>query len=222
MTEPTTLPVHLVSTAGGMPVVADGTAKMHGTDVIELEMTSDLSHLSDGDRVILSFPGAELPRMDAVVREVQGSRLLCSSQRLREAERRDYPRLHGGVPLRFRILRGPGSYETAASWIEGSNAPLESGDWIQPDEFMNFSVTGLAFDGDDQAKPNDLLLLEMQIRNQTDPLRATARVIRVFSLDESDRDGGHTHRIAVQFEDLPESVRRALADLTLDIQDSFF
>ena len=29
--------------------------------------------------------------------------------------------------------------------IEGSDAPLKEGDWVSPDEFMNFSVTGLAF-----------------------------------------------------------------------------
>jgi len=124
--------------------------------------------------------------------------------------------------LRFRVVSGPGSYELVAGWLEGSDEALTTGEWIQPDEFMNFSVTGLAFDGDERACPNDLLLLEMRIRNNPDALRATARVIRVFPLKEEDREGEHTHRIAVQFEDLPEPVRRALADLTLDIQDSFF
>jgi hypothetical protein len=220
MSDDMTLSVQLVSIAGGTPIAANGQAKMRSPEVIELDVGEDLSHLKDGDRVILSFPGAELPRMEAVIRDIQGSRLLCSTERLREAERRDYPRLHGGVPLRFQVVRGPGSYELVAGWLEGSDEALTSGEWIEPDEFMNFSVTGLAFDGDDSARPNDLLLLEMRLRNKPDSLRATARVIRVYPLNDKDSD--HTHRIAVQFEDLPEPVRRALADMTLDIQDSFF
>ena len=220
MSEDLTLPVNLVSTASGRPVVADGQARFRSSEVVELNMSADLSHLKDGDRAILSFPGAEMPRMEAVVREVSGNRLLCSTQRLREAERRDYPRLHAGVPLRFRAVKGPGTYELACEWIEGKNEALSSGDWIEPDEFMNFSVTGLAFDGDPCVESDDLLLLELRLRNQIDPLRATARVIRVFALDEIEREGSHTHRIAVQFEDLPDVTRRALSDLTLDIQDS--
>ena len=222
MSEDTTLAVQLVSTAGGMPVAANGRAKMHGTEVVELEMSTKIDHLSDGDLVILSFPGAELPRMEALVREVKGPRILCSSKRLREAERRDYPRLHGGVPLRFRIIHGTGAYELAAEWIEGSDAPLQEGEWIEPDDFMNFSVTGLAFDGNDHAKSEDLLLIEMSFRSQPKPVRATARVIRVLPIEDVDGDAKHTHRIAVNFEVLPDVARRALADLTLDIQDSLF
>lgn len=222
MSEEPTLSVNLVTTAGGRPIASDGHAKFRSSEVIELEMSVSFDHLNDGSKVILSFPDAELPRMEAIVREVSGHRLLCSTQRLREAERRDYPRLHAGVPLRYRAIRGAGSYELSCDWIEGSDAPLKEGDWVSPDEFMNFSVTGLAFHGDDSVQPDDLLLIELQLRGHIDPLRATARVIRIFTLEEAERDGHHTHRIAVQFENLPDSAHRALSDLTLDIQDSLF
>ena len=35
---------------------------------------------------------------------------------------------------------------------------------------MNFSVTGLAFHGDDSVQPDDLLLIELQLRGHIDPL----------------------------------------------------
>ena len=222
MSDDLILSVQLASTARGLPVAANGQAKMHSSEVIELDMASDMSQLADGDLVILTFPEAEMPRMEAVVREVEGTRMLCSSRRLREAERRDYPRLHAGLPIRFRVLQRPDEEALADSWLNGDDEALSSGDWIQPDEFMNFSVTGLAFEGDPWAQSNDLLLLEMSFRTQEEPLRATARVIRVFTLDSKQTEEGHTHRTAIQFESMPDTVRRALSDLTLQIQDSFF
>ena len=132
MSEDPTLSVNLVTTAGGRPIASDGQAKFRSSEVIELEMSISFEHLNEGSKVILSFPDAEMPRMEAIVREVSGHRLLCSTQRLREAERRDYPRLHAGVPIRYRAIRGPGSYELTCQWIEGSNQPLNEGEWDQP------------------------------------------------------------------------------------------
>jgi hypothetical protein len=222
MSDDLILSVQLVSTARDLPVAANGQATLHSSEIVELDMASDMSHLADGDLVILTFPDAEMPRMEAVVREVKGTRLLCSSRRLREAERRDYPRLHAGLPLRFRVLRGADRESLASSWIEGEDQALSSGDWIQPDEFMNFSVTGLAFEGANWAQADDLLLLEMRFRDLDQPLRATARVIRVFTLNVNQTTEGHSHRTAIQFENMPDSVRQALSNLTLQIQDSFF
>ena len=73
---------------------------------------------------------------------------------IHESDKRDYPRLHAGLPLRYRTV----SSSEATAWTSGD--PI-GGDWIEPDPYMNFSVDGLRFDCTDGLEKGSLVALEL-------------------------------------------------------------
>jgi hypothetical protein len=208
----TSVPVEVVCTTGTLPFVAVGRVTSFDHGVYTIDLDQDASHLVSGVHTILSFPDGSTARVIGRIESAQGNRVRVVQEQLRSRERRSFPRLHGGLPVRYQSL-GPGEHElVAARWMRGDEAMAQTGEWVRPEEFMNFSVTGLKFRTERGLLVDDLLLLELSLRGRTEKWRCTARVVQV----EIESDG--VFRAAVEFERIPEDAQAALSELTLDIQ----
>ncbi len=208
------VPVEVVCTAGPIPFVAQGRVfeVTMGRYVIDLDQ--DASTLPAGARAIVSFVGGDSARVIGRVVEVRGNRMVVSQDGVRSRERRTFPRLHGGIPLRYRNM-GPGDHDfEVAGYLRGDAGPAERGEWLSPGEFMNFSVTGLKFDPPGPMAVEDLLLVQLGVRGRPDTWRCTARVVAV----EAGSEGRAS--VAVEFEAIPDGAQEALTSLTLQIQDA--
>lgn len=217
------VPVEVVCTAGEVPFVAEGRISRFSNGTYTIDLDRDATRLEAGNAVILNFLDGTTPRVIARITEVRSNQLTCTQQKVREREKRAFPRLHGGLPVRYRVVgAGPAAAAEVASWLAGDAAPSDAGDWYHPDEFMNFSVTGLRFEAPDIANEGDALLLELGVRGHKDRWRCGARIVRIFDIppDEQDPDTGYKHRFAVSFEEIPEDAQHALSEMTLDIQEA--
>ncbi len=205
------LDVEVVCTSGPVPLVASGRARFeHGLYIVDLD--TDASMTPVGGKAILSFASIETPRVIARVESALGNRLTCSPEQHRNRERRDFPRLHAGLPVRVRRLAVTERRAESASWLAGDAGPAERGEWLVPDRFVDFSVTGLRLHMEMALNADDLLLLELGLPNDPTRWRCTARVIRIF--DEPDGMSA-----AVEFESIPDGARTGLSQLTLRIQE---
>lgn len=161
---------------------------------------------SDADRrVVLSFRGERVRRQPARLVAQSGRRLTLEARgHLHEEEKRRFPRLVAAIGLRWRALDAGGS--TVWSWHE-------------PDPFMSFSVTGLAFGGRaGLVNAGDRIVVDFQVGGTGPRHQGTALVIRVTERSPADCQGDEDHEIAVEFERIPAEAREALAELTLRIQ----
>ncbi len=217
------VPVEVVCTTGEVPFVAEGRISRFAEGVYTLELDRDATRLESGNAVILNFLDGTTPRVIARITEVRNNQLTCTQQKVREREKRAFPRLHGGLPVRYRVAgAGPAAEALTAAWLAGDETVGAEGDWHRPDEFMNFSVTGLRFEAPDIANEGDALLLELGVRGRKERWRCGARVVRIFDIppDEQDPETGFIHRFAVSFEEIPEAAQHALSEMTLDIQEA--
>jgi hypothetical protein len=216
------VPVEVVCMSGDIPFIAEGriSSFVDGTYIIDLDRNT--TGLRSGAAAILNFLDDGTPRVIARVAETRGNQLICTQQQVREREKRAFPRLHGGLPVRYRVLTKEEASTESARWLSGDDGPLERGSWHSPDEFMNFSVAGLRFDTPRTAEEDELLLVELGVRGRSERWHCTARVVRLFVIpnDEQDPDDGMTHRLAVNFEHIPEDAQEALTEMTLDIQEA--
>jgi hypothetical protein len=110
--------------------------------------------------------------------------------------------------------------------MRGEDGPAREGEWWEPDPFMDFSGSGLKFEDRLHCEAGDLVLLELSIPPAETLWRATARVVRVEPIeregvedaDPATGDREPTHRVAIEFIDLPQEAAEALAAFTLKIQ----
>lgn len=214
--------VDVVCISGDLPFVAQGCiATASGTTYV-VDADRDAGAVEPGARVILNFLDDDLPRVVGRVQSVRGNRIECVFEHTREKERREFPRLVAGLPVRFRVVAGAEAVREISAWLGGSPEPLARGDWHVPDEFMNFSVTGLRFECAPVCAEGDLLLVEFGIRGRAERWRATARVIRAIPVAEEDLEdaGSPMVRVAVGFEQIPAEAQNALSEMTLDIQEA--
>ena len=181
---------------------------------VVVEATGAAEGLSDGDRVVLTFSGSDQGRISGTIQGITdvdgGQQIQISCATAREPDKRDFPRLCAGLPIRYRVA----SAEDDRAWVAGDPAPTQG--WFTPDPFMNFSVSGLRFDADRSVATDDLLTVDFAIADDGPRWRLTARVIRAFAPEAED---SQTHSVAVSFAHLPESANAALSELTLKIQD---
>lgn len=208
-------PAELVCTSGPTPFIAEGRATQHESGWT-VHLVQDASSLSIGTHAILSFSEEDLPRVIGRVAGVQGNRVELEQRVLRARERRAFPRLIGGLQLRVRALSADEADAEVDRWTGGDASMLDGGDWFEPDELMNFSVTGLRFDSPPDVTADQVLLLDMGIR-KSGRWRCVAQVIRVFT---EPLDGDGNGQIAVHFLEIPPAAEDALAELTLSIQES--
>ena len=208
------VPVEVVCTAGPMPFVAQGRVREVEGSRYTIDLDQDAGQLSPGARAFVSFAEGAAARVIGRVVEARGNCLIVSQDGVRNRERRSFPRLHAGIPIRYRNL-GPGAHDIeAATWARGDAGPAARGAWLSPGEFMNFSVTGLKFDAPGPVEIDDLLLIDLGVRGRTETWRCTGRVVFV----EPGAEGMPS--AAVEFEHIPEGAQGALSDLTLQIQEA--
>ena len=204
--------VRILSAQGEGPLLVNGVITDRGDDQFNVHCSSGADGLTMGDKVVLTIEG-ESGNLRCVIASKAGATdggfaLNVVSQARHEADKRDFPRLHAGLPIRYRIATD----EEARLWIAGE--PV-GGAWVEPDPYMNFSVGGLRFECPEGVPERALLLMELRVGDTSPLWRTTGRVIRVFSATEH---AGCS--VAVSFEHLPTDALNALSDLTLQIQDS--
>jgi hypothetical protein len=216
------VPVEVVCTSGDVPFVAEGRISRFAEGTYTVDLDRDATALEPGAVAILNFLDGTTPRVIARISEARGNQLTCTQQQIREREQRAFPRLHGGLPVRYRVLTADEAADERTAWMSGDDGPNQRGTWLTPDEFMNFSVTGLRFDAPDVAGEGDELLIELGVRGRRDRWRCTARVVRLFDIppDEQFEGSNSKHRLAISFEDIPEDAQHALSEMTLDIQEA--
>ena len=194
---------------------------------MELDLEDPESAFQEGLHVVLAG-GEENPfRIMGIVSGVDGRRLQVKTDRVVEADKRDFPRLQGGISVKYRVLGGQESQAEAEAWVDGKDLTAQ-GEWRVPDPFMDFSGSGLRFCDQLCCEEGDLLLMKMQVPPSGNPWRATARVVRLSPMrteEEEDQDekalqDAPTHHIAVAFEKVPAEATEALAAFTLRIQDA--
>ncbi|MBU0553782.1 hypothetical protein KJ940_20085 [Myxococcota bacterium] len=182
----------------------------------EVELFEETRDLREGSRVVINWRGGAARRVSAVVSKRFGDRLIAEESKRSPPEQRIWPRLTGGIPLRFRPLKVD---EDPEAWLQGAedDAPLDA--WSVPDPLMNFSLSGLRFEDDQpHLQDEDLLLCELGVAARPERWRALLRVVRVVEIPEEIRDCEATHEIAVQFERLPLEAADALTEYTLRLQ----
>jgi len=215
-TAPPALTVDIVCAKGDVPFLARGRVRSQRLGTYTIDVDRDASSLPVGARVILSQPDGLSDRIVARVDSVLGNELVCSQEQVRQRERREFPRLHGGLPVRYRRVPMAEFTATAARWLRGSEHPNVVGqpeDWRQPERFMNYSVTGLRFRTDDAVRLHEIVLLELGVPDGPDRWRCTARCVHA---GPSEVDGAQV--IALEFVQIPSAARAALTDMTLDAQ----
>jgi hypothetical protein len=179
-------------------------------------------------RVVLEGgPDLEV-RIKGRIAAIEGNRLRVETERVVPPDKRSFPRMYGGIRVRYRVLAEGESDEVGSAWISGEEAPKREGAWREPDPFMDFSGTGLRFEDQLHCRTKDLLLIELALPSSEDRWHATARVVRVDPIgpedlagrDEEEGKRAPTHQIAVQFVDLPTEATEALTTFAMSIQDA--
>lgn len=197
---------------GDLPIMVEGTITTEDQNGISIACGDDAKALELGAKVVVNVADEDGTRrcvVDSNDVDPSGSRTVgLSHQAIHESDKRDYPRLHAGLPLRYRTV----SSSEATAWTSGD--PI-GGDWVEPDPYMNFSVGGLRFDCTDGLEQGSLVALELQVGEEGKMWNLTATVVRIF-----DAVGDRPRSAAVSFENLPGAARDALSELTLQIQES--
>jgi len=185
-------------------VPRSGRLVSHAGSTFEVELDLEPPAFDPDRRVVLSFRGERIRRQPARLVSQRGRRLTFEARgRLHGEEKRRFPRLVAAIGLRWRR-------------VEAGPAPW---DWHEPDPFMSFSVTGLAFGGRaGQVSAGERIAVDFQVGGIGPRHHGTARVVRVAERSPADRHGDEDHEIAVEFERIPAEAREALAELTLRIQ----
>ncbi len=126
-------------------------------------------------------------------------------------DRRLFPRLNGGLPIRFQ----PTSSSAATDFLAGSDPDPAA--WVTPDPYMNFSVEGLELHAEQSFPKGQPLVIELRIGTAPQTWRCTGHVVR--SGDSGDPDYPFT--TAVQFDQIPPEATEALAEFTANLQQVF-
>jgi len=201
----------IICASGNTPIMANGTLVDRGETQVTVQCDQSAAAITPGAKVVLTFDeGSE--RWTGVVDDIRsadgGVQIRVVTPNAHAADKRDYPRLHAGLPIQYRIS----SESEAQQWVDGST--IDEG-WQTPDPYMNFSVSGLRFEVHEDVQADQLLLVELRIGEGAESWRTTAKVIRVFEGDDQ-----RSPTAAVSFIHLPEEALSALSELTLQIQDS--
>ncbi len=206
--------VRLFTTSGDTPVMVHAQLTSQDDQTVTVQSNQNTAGLSSGDRVVLAFDSTDRGRISGTIRGITdvdgGQQIEVTRADQHDRDKRDFPRLFAGLPIRYRIAEA----DLAAAWLDGASDPDEG--WHSPDPFMNFSVGGLRFEADLSVEANDLLLVDFAVGEAVDRWRLTARVIRVF---DPEMPESSTRPVAVAFVQIPDGAQEALSDLTLKIQD---
>ncbi len=201
------IPVDVINVSSPGLTTCSGHILRFEDAVYHIELESSLT-LQIGTRLVINLLESPRRRVTATVQATDGLHVEALEHRATPPDNRDYPRLAGGIRLRYRVA----AEGEAGGWLAGDEAP---GPWLEPDPLMNFSVTGLRFDDDKHCSDGDTLLCEFGVPEQTGAWRAIARVVRVLPLAEG---AAATHSVAIQFVELPSGASDALTEYALRLQ----
>ncbi len=211
--------VSLVYAAATPPLLVKGRCVAQAADALTLEVPEG-TDLPAASTVIVDFAAESgVSRVIASVTSVEGGRVALKVTRVPIPEKREYPRMNGGIVLKYFVV--PGKDDAAVdAWI-GGGEPV--GKLHEPDPFMNFSVTGLAFDDLETCADGDTLGFTITVPGAGHTWRGAARVVRVWKIPIDERDDSipATHRIAVNFLSLPDDAAEALRLHTQRIQEAW-
>ena len=206
--------IRIFSAQGDVPVLVDGTLSHQDEAGAELLCSEGAGRLAPGAKVVLTITGEPEKRTGTITAltpaEDGGFSVTFSDGERYSSDKRDFPRLHAGLPIAYRLA----DKGQAAKWLAGED--LE-GPWTEPDPYMNFSVGGLRFDAQHELETGHLLIIKLRVGDDGPIWRSSARVVRVFDV-ASDSDA--VCSVAVSFETLPTEARDALSELTLQIQET--
>ena len=202
------------------PLLARGRCIVQNGD----ELTLDLAGTNDipaNATLILDF--MEEPAIDRVISAYMGKReghVIVQVTRLHHSDKREFPRMNGGISLRYHVLPKEDTGAALDAWLRGGEANSTEHD---PDPFMNFSVTGLAFDDLETCAGGDHLAFVITVPGSEHSWRGAASVVRVsrIPIDERDDTIPATHRVAVDFTELPDDARVALGKHTERVQEAW-
>ncbi len=223
MTDPKKLlnvPAEVLSLASDPPLIRPGRITCREDGFCDVQLDHDEPGFKQGMSVIVDAGEASELRVVGTIGEVQGTLLRVESGRVVRRDKRIFPRMFGGIRLRY-LVTDPSQ---VASWMEGS--AVDSDGWREPDPFMDFSGSGLKFEDGEHCKAGDTLLMELSIPATEGSFRATASVVRVIPISEEEREHAErdpgapipTHEIAVHFLELPSEAVEALMAFTLRVQ----
>ena len=222
------VPVEMICLSVSPPVIRNGRVTCQGEGPCEVVLEEPEPRLEPGMRVVLDGgPDRDL-RIKGLVTGVEGPRLRVQLERVVPPDKRSFPRMYGGIHVRYRVLAAGQGDEGASAWVAGGDEPAGGGVWREPDPFMDFSGTGLRFEDQLHCRPEDRLLIELRLPSSEDLWRATARVVRVDPIRSDDLGGREekepasvpTHQIAVEFLEMPADATEALTEFGMRIQDA--
>ena len=194
--------------------MVSGTLDRENADGVTVNSSSEAQRLTEGAKVVLTIDGQPEKRTGTIsaIKEHSGDHFSVSfkDHSKHASDKRDFPRLHAGIPLSYRLADSG----QAAAWVAGEAI---AGDWIEPDPYMNFSVGGVRFDAPHPMEGGEVLIIKLRIGEDSPTWRATGRVVRVFKVAEGSTAACSA---AVSFDELPIEARDALSELTLKIQDT--
>jgi len=175
--------------------------------------------LKSGERLIIEWPDSDQrarATVGALERQPQGEVTLELSLQISQPDARHYPRLVGGIALRFITLSATQrSPEALQAWLNHEPSALDHASHEAPlDELMNFSAYGLAFECERQLEIGAQLLCELGPKREQERWRTRAQVARSWLIQEG-RSG-----VALEFEAPPPALIDALARFTLFIQSA--
>lgn len=222
------VPVEIICLSVSPPLIRKGRVSCQGDGPCEVVLEEPEPRLEAGMRVVLDGgPGRDL-RIKGLVKGMEGLCLRIETERVVPPDKRSFPRMYGGIHVRYRVLAADEGEKEAAAWMAGGDPSGEEGVWREPDPFMDFSGTGLRFEGQLHCKREDRILVELRLPSSEDLWRATARVVRVDPIRTEDIEArdemkpvpAPTHQIAVEFVDLPADAAEALTAFGMRIQDA--
>ncbi len=226
---PSSKAVEVLCLSVSPPLIRKGTLAGREGERLEVLLEGE-SDFQPGMRVAVAGRTEGALRILGTVSETQGRRVCIETGRVIPEEKRAFPRMPGGIRLRYCTLSGQDMEKACRSWMSGQDDSCGAAQWREPDPFMDFSASGLRFEDERACQVGDTVLLEFQVPGAPEIWRAVARVVRVEPIDHGG-DGaepggagnsgrGQAYAIAVHFIDLPAGAREALGAFTLRIQNA--
>lgn len=225
---PSSKTVEVLCLSVSPPLIRKGTLAGREGERLEVLLEGE-SDFQPGMRVAVAGRTEGALRILGTVSETQGRRVRIETGRVIPEEKRAFPRMPGGIRLRYGVLSGQDVEKACRSWMSGGGGACGVVEWREPDPFMDFSASGLRFEDERLCQVGDTVLLELEVPGACEVWRAVARVVRVEPLDRggdgAEPSGENTGRgpgyaIAVHFTELPAGAREALGAFTLRIQNA--
>lgn len=208
------LAVELVCATSATPIHAAGRLVRYEGDRCAVRLHAVGVPLSPGDRVVVTVLGDGGERIQGEVTGVEHGRVELAVRRARRRDQRDYPRVDGGLEVRYRQLEGGDHSRTVRAWLAGLGDA--AGTWVEPPRHMNVSGSGLRFWAETAPADGQRLLLELRIPPTDGAHRLSAEVVR----STPSPTGGHD--VAIRFDDVPAAAQDALTQYIFDQQTAAF